>query len=354
MNAQIREEASEWLIEFRTDEADVFARERFVTWLRTSPEHVQAYLELVALWEDAGHYDSARTLDVDSLIALAQAETNVVALETAALADRRLTDSPKPSLRWLVPKTRRYQFAAAAAAAGLAVALGAWIAFHHDRSYATEIGEQRSIRLEDGSNVELNALSRIRVRFSEHERAVDLLAGQVLFRVAKDKDRPFVVVSDETRVRAVGTQFDVNRKRSGTVVTVLEGRVAIVPQEASVADATRPPLPVAPMEIAAGEQVTVTGSTVPLPRRANVATTTAWTQQQLIFESTPLSEVAEEFNRFNTRRLVIEGTELANFKISGTFSAVDPASLPHFLRFLRAQPGIEVLESRDQIVVSKK
>jgi transmembrane sensor len=354
MNAQIREEAAEWLIEFRTDEADASTRERFVTWLRTSPEHVRAYLELVALWEDASHYDPARTLDVDALIAPARAATNVVALETAPLVDRTPADPPKASPYSSLRNALRYRLAAAAMVGGLAATIGAWFALHHDRSYATEVGEQRSIRLEDGSNVELNALSRIRVRFSDHERAVDLLAGQVLFRVAKNKDRPFVVVSGDTRVRAVGTQFDVNRKRSGTIVTVLEGRVAIVPQQGTTPGSAAPLTAPAPMEIGAGEQVTVTARSVRPAQRANVVMATAWTQQQLIFESTPLPDVAEEFNRFNTRRLVIEGAELDDFHVSGTFSTVDPASLQRFLRFLREQPGIEVLESGDQIVVTKK
>ena len=54
------------------------------------------------------------------------------------------------------------------------------------------------------------------------------MTGQALFTVAKDPRRPFVVSADHTRVRAVGTQFDVQKRTSGTTVTVLEGRVAIL------------------------------------------------------------------------------------------------------------------------------
>ena len=56
---------------------------------------------------------------------------------------------------------------------------------------------------------------------------VELVEGQALFRVAKDHARPFVVQTAGIRVRAVGTQFDVYRKASGTQVTVVEGRVAV-------------------------------------------------------------------------------------------------------------------------------
>ena len=90
------------------------------------------------------------------------------------------------------------------------------------------------------------------------------------------------------------------------------------------------------------------------PHPANVATATAWTQQQLVFESTPLSEAADAFNRFNARQLRIEGAVLADFHVSGTFPARDPTSLSRFVLFLRAQPGIEVQESDDEISVRPK
>jgi len=90
-----------------------------------------------------------------------------------------------------------------------------------------DVGEQRSIALADGSIIDLNARSRIRVRLSKDERDVELLQGQALFHVAKDNSRPFVVRSDTTVVRAVGTEFDVYRKKNGTVITVLEGRVVV-------------------------------------------------------------------------------------------------------------------------------
>src|SRR4029077_5426176 len=78
--------------------------------------------------------------------------------------------------------------------------------------YATALGEQRSLALSDGSTVQLDSLSKIRIRYGEHDRPVVLLQGQALFHVAKDTTRPFIVDIGQTRVRAVGTQFDVYRK----------------------------------------------------------------------------------------------------------------------------------------------
>ena len=102
-----------------------------------------------------------------------------------------------------------------------------WWGLSKPTTYSTAIGEQRSFTLADGSTIELSPRSRVRVRLSDRERDIQLLDGQAFFTVTKDVNRPFVVAVDQARVRAVGTQFDVNKRRSGTTVTVLEGRVAV-------------------------------------------------------------------------------------------------------------------------------
>jgi transmembrane sensor len=229
-------------------------------------------------------------------------------------------------------------------------------------TYTTQVGERLSITLVDGSSVELNARSKIRVRFSKVERDVELVNGQALFEVAKDKARPFIVRSGEAVVRAVGTQFDVYRRKNATTVTVIEGRVAVLMPLAPNSSATdndrtlvatsgsretRSPA----VFVAAGEQVIVTNQIVRAPQRADVAVATAWTQRRLVFESSALSDVIEDFNRYNTRQLVIEDPQLNDFHVSGVYSSTDPASL---IRFLRAQPGVEVIEMDEEVRITKK
>lgn len=101
--------------------------------------------------------------------------------------------------------------------------------------------------------------------------------------------------------------------------------------------------------LAAGQQLTVAANTPALPVPADVTEATAWTQRKLIFKSAPLSEVADEFNRFSTRQLIVDDPQLAGFHISGVYSSTSPASL---VRFLREQPGIIVTESESGIEIS--
>jgi ferric-dicitrate binding protein FerR (iron transport regulator) len=152
-----------------------------------------------------------------------------------------------------------------------AVAFLFWSGVRSAAFYATGIGEQRTIALSDGSFVELNARSRLYVRLTDRrQRDVTLLEGQALFRVAKDAQRPFVVRAGDAQVRAVGTEFDVYKKQSETVVTVVEGRVETYDESSRAGGGA--------IMLSAGEQLTVLPHTVTKPTRADPSVATAWLQ----------------------------------------------------------------------------
>lgn len=401
-NVQIYEEACEWFIECRARDLDNAARAEFDRWLRKSPEHQSAYLEIAAIWIEGPMLDPSNRWDLDNLVAQAAEDpANIIALELTRSASHTRQPVPSgtetnestmaavlPSLREgresapcrvplsAAPIGRRRLFAIAASILLASAALATYI-LTFSGVYATALGEQRSLALSDGSTVQLNSLSKIRVRYSEGERTVDLLQGQALFHVAKDSTRPFIVYSGQTRVKAVGTQFDVYRRADGTMVTVVEGRVAIlgIPDDGSARHANeghpsepthegeqglrKPALRAAATDAAqregegaiflsAGEQITVSPKTVRRTLHPNLAGATSWTQRQLVFDSASLADVAEELNRYNERKLIIDQSVLGTLHISGVFSSTDPASL---IRFLRDRPGLRVTETRTEIRV---
>ena len=104
--------------------------------------------------------------------------------------------------------------------------------------------------------------------------------------------------------------------------------------------------------ISAGEQLSLTTPIASHPVPVNVAAATAWKQRHLMFESATLAEVAEEFNRYNERQLIVQGAaDLYDFHISCVFSSIEPQGL---LDFLRAQPGVEVTETDSGYRVTRK
>ena len=407
MNLQIYEEASEWIVKHRDGGLDAREKKIFDEWLRESPQHVRAYLEMSSVWEDVPLLDPTWNPEADELVARARGDDNVVSLAPPShaaglsLSEGQKSDNrPRDTRERSVPSNRNVKLRYALAASMLLAFAATWFLLQRG-VYTTDTGEQRSLALTDGSTVELNSRSRIKVKYTSHERRIDLLEGQALFHVAKGQARPFIVQTGDTRVRAVGTAFDVHKTSAGSVVTVVEGRVAVranqqpqganrglpggvgdSPQTSSgaynsgtatvekapssaraarqhegrsasaiVPEVTGLQAGAGEILLAAGEQLVVTPAIATSPKRANVAAVTAWTRRSLVFDSSPLTEVAEEFNRYNTRRLVIEDPQLAGFLVSGVFSSVEPTL---FIKFLRTQPELVVEETDTEIRITKK
>jgi transmembrane sensor len=379
LNPQIRAEAAAWLLKFNEGDVDTRAREDFLHWLRTSPEHVRAYLRICAFWQKAPHLRGAGPHDdIDALVRLAQREANVLPWETKIESPRQSPSMTSTgSRRSIQPQGTRVLAAVAATLVFLTAGVATW--FHSQLGlYTTSVGEQRAVNLPDGSAVVINARSRIRILFSDTERAVELLEGQALFRVARSSARPFIVHAGGMSVRAIGTQFDVYKKAASTVVTVVEGRVAIVPSQsdfsqpgATTVGASTPPgsddnrekektnaaqahasADSAPGEllVAAGEQAVVTAQAAVKPQSPNITAATAWTSGLLVFDGAPLSEVIQEFNRQNSKAIVLTSPQLATLQISGSFPA---SGSERIVQFLQQRFHVVVHETNTEIQVSR-
>jgi transmembrane sensor len=313
-------EASEWVV--RLHEADRLTedRKRFVRWLKRSPMNVDEFLQTEADWLALEDIDAAHAIDVGAL--LSAPEENVVPFSGNDVA----ATMKKSGRRFFVP-------AGLAAAMVLAAVL---LVVQHaaPATYTTALGEQRTVVLDDGSIVELNTQSRIRVRATDEYRDIDLLDGEVLFSVATDPNRPFRVFSDSVEVRAVGTQFNVYRQPAQTVVTVLEGNVEVRTRSArdsrSLRDGTRES-DTGIVDLAAGDRVVAQPSAITRSIVANPELTVAWRERRLVFENEPLADVAAEFNRYNSQRIVIDDSALAGRRINGVFNADRPEAIVQFL-----------------------
>jgi transmembrane sensor len=345
VNRQILEEASAWFVEFRTESVNARRREEFMEWLRRSPDHIRAYLEVSRTYVQLPGEGNVPASETERLLSKARAR----AADTVVSLDIHQSSSET----CLPPKRRATYFRWALGASFLLLLVGSFGLWSITRRglYTTEAGEERAVTLSDGSRIELNGRTRLRVALNARERDVRLLQGQALFQVAKDKSRPFIVDTGTAQIRAVGTAFDVYKEGAETRVTVLEGTVAVMssgPSLASVAGTSRS----ANLMVTAGEQAVVTPQGGLKPSVSNVSAATAWTRGQLEFDETPLTQVAEEFNRSSPRPLILAaGSVAANVRISGVYSSVDPGSL---ILFLRSQPDLEVVESPDQILISAK
>jgi transmembrane sensor len=220
----------------------------------------------------------------------------------------------------------------------------------------TDVGEQRSYQLEDGSLVHLNTQSRVKVRYSESSRSIQLLAGEVLFDVAHDSARPFRVTAGPATIQAVGTQFNVYRGPEQVNVAVVEGRVQIEPSEPQDGAGARfnPGQGHRARESAkallnAGEEAAVEGNgRVVKSTTADIPAAVAWRQHRLVFRSERLDHIAAQFNRYNRTKIEIEGEGLAAQRASGTFNANEPNA---FIHFLQEDSSVDIARTVDSILV---
>lgn len=328
----IVDQAAEWVI--RLDEGGLSAQETlaFVNWLRASPLHIREYLRSESAWLALENADAARLVDIDAL--LRQETASVLPFSGRQPAERAETSGAAAAIR----NSRSSWWSIAAAMALVAVAVPLLYFANGLRNaglFTTALGEQRTIVLDDGSVMELNTASQVRVRFSGTGRDVEMLAGEAFFTVRKDAARPFRVLSHGTEVRAVGTQFNVYRHPDETVVTVLEGLVQVQPIDVQPGGEV--------LRLAVGDQAVVgTERQAVIADPAAMARAVAWRERKLVFADEPLVNVVAEINRYNTQQLAVSDATLASRRISGVFNVHDPEVI---VRFLTRTAGVSVTET---------
>jgi transmembrane sensor len=344
----VAQQAADWLAALSDESCSTQEQRRFGQWLTRSNSHVHEFLRLSALMRRLQHNGSWPDIDIDAIAAELR-QSNVIGLPAGVAATADFLRHP--------PRRSGTILRAAAVLllgvmiATLAGGIPGWLGARH--TYSTGLGELRSVALEDGSIVELNTQSGVRSRFTTYERLVELTSGEAVFKVTKDPRRPFKVTTPLADVVAVGTQFDVKSQANQTVVTVIEGRVAVSSQSgpAGAADATTPnetassgarsALPVKTpagaegsrdVLLAAGEQVVVKSrQSISAIARIDPVRTTGWTLRRLYFEDTPLTAAAGEFARYSPEVIHINDKALGERRISGTFDSSDPGALVRFL-----------------------
>jgi len=284
-------------------------------WLSSDPRHLGAFAKARAI---SVHLERARALG-------AQFEPErFIGAETAVSMGRRAV-----LLGGIA--------AAAASIGGIAVGWKVWqanpslpqaqlrstavgrAALSTARNFSTRLGETRVIPLEDGSVVTLNTASAVFITYTSSRRAVVLVAGEALFDVEKDRNRPFVVLAHDTEIRAVGTSF--------TVQSLPQQPVRVLVRE-GVVEVDHPRLAgVPPVRVAANSRIVAASGEPIIPKPVapqEIDRELVWRVGRLAFEGETLAEAAEKFARYSETRILIEDASLAGERITGLFVSNDP------------------------------
>jgi len=226
---------------------------------------------------------------------------------------------PPTSILSTLPRRQVLQAGGAIAACALVGIGGTWEVLRHRGRFSTGKGETKVVALKDGSVVTLNTNSEIQVDYSGTQRSVELIRGEALFDVARNKARPFVVGAGDTNVRVVGTSFTVRRFDAAPVqVLVREGIVEVFKPAAR----TRP-LRISANTMAVAQLDNASIAAYPVPE-VQLHRALAWQKGQIAFEGETLAQAAAEFSRYSDTRIVIDDPSLAKEEIAGLFKATDP------------------------------
>lgn len=311
----IRAEAALWVTRLHGPGRDSRLETGFRRWLNDDPRHAAAFELATDAW----------------LIS-----ADIAGVPTFLRPIRRNTP------RGLV----RSALAAAALVCCLVLAL---LYFLRDTALVTGPGEQKTLTLSDGTEITLNANSRVLMQYDEHLRKVVLVAGEALFNVKKHQSRPFAVIIGDRKVVALGTSFLVRRDdptASTFAVTLIEGRVAIEPLSLPDAISLIPPPGVKLLNPGQRLRIQNDAERIDVP---SIAKLTAWQRGQLIFDDASLSEAAAEFNRYGRDKITLAGAEVGRIRVGGVYRIGDPAT---FAQVIAGAHHLRVLHSGHEILMS--
>ncbi len=300
----VRAEAAAWLARLRSEERTAEDEQGFRAWLAESEAHRAAFEVTNGVFEMAG-----------------AAQGRVARTQVRHVSRRHV-------LRTGV---------------GLAAASVAGIVFYlrSGTTYATEIGEQRDVALEDGTLVRLDTDSEIHVSMSEERRRVSLRRGRAHFEVAKDDARQFQVVARDQVVTASYGEFDVSR--DGVLVSVLlqAGPVQIANENAAAGISM-------PRKIMPGQLVVFAEDRLVREEQPEMKRAIAWRDGRLALFEEPLAEAVAQMNRYTNRPIVILDPAIAQLRISGNYSVGDAQA---FATSISVLLPVEVRLERDRITL---
>ncbi|WP_077046858.1 FecR domain-containing protein [Pseudomonas sp. KK4] len=278
VSAQVLDAAIAWQLSL--DSGSPVEREEFAKWHAAHEEHARAWRQLGML---------------DQRFSVASGPARTALLQSREGIRRRV-------------RKLSSGVASVVAVIGLALFAGErylpidyWLA---DQRTAT--GEQRTIRLSDGTLINLNTHSALDVRFDEKQRRVVLQEGEILIETGHGDARPFIVETREGSMRALGTRFLVKREAEGTRLSVLKSAVAAHPDSNPQEQILRE-----------GQQVLIRNDGMGPILAANLGAD-AWTRGMLVVDNARLEDLVREIGRYRRGHLSV-APEVADLRITGSF-----------------------------------
>ena len=311
---EVQEQAAAWLARSIAQEWSERDQVALDEWLAASSVHKLAYWRLNAAWSRSERLAALRTATV-----------------TPTSRRRRI---------WAISFGLTAAVATVVAIWGMGVAN--WLLQPALQTFSTPVGGHQILKLSDGSQIELNTDTVVRVGLRAPTRTAVLVKGEAFFQIKHDATHPFTVSAGSHRVVDLGTKFLIRDEPNQLRVMLVEGKARL---ESS--NAKTQALLLMPGDVAVA---TTTTMSVSASTPISVAAELGWRRGLLIFSNVSLADAVAEFNRYNKVKLVIADAQTARIAIGGTFQANDVQT---FAEVARSLLRLAVKDRGGEIVISR-
>jgi len=310
-----RAEAAEWLERRENDDWSGQDQAALDEWLGASWQNTSAYWRLEAAWRRADRLGALRNPNAGAAMTIMRTWPWMMLARSAAVL---------------------------AVAAILGLGAYRWVWTPRVETYSTPVGGRELLTLSDGTQIELNTNTVLRVSGTREARQVWLDRGEAFFDVRHDPNRLFVVNAGASRIIDLGTKFSAERNGARTEVALLEGRARIesahAPGRAKV---------LAPGDVAVA---TATAVSVTQQSAQDLADRLSWQRGMLVFRHATLADAAAAFNRYNNVKIVIADSGIASLTINGTFPTT---SIALFYKAAQEAFGLHVESREGELVITR-
>lgn len=233
----------------------------------------------------------------------------------------------------------RIAVAALAAACAFALVLPT-VSLRLRADHVTGAGHVAQFKLADGSSVQLGPDSAVAIDYDGGGRTVRLLAGQAMFDVTPDPNRPFRVAAGNVTTTVLGTSFDVRMVGEATSVAVVRGHVRV--EDAGVS-------PIARRELRAGDWARIAASHSIETGKMAPQLVGSWNRGEVLAENRSITSVIDEIRPWYGGKIVVTDAVLASRSVTGIYSLRDPAQAlamivkPYGGRVMRITPWLLVV-----------
>jgi ferric-dicitrate binding protein FerR (iron transport regulator) len=238
-------------------------------------------------------------------------------------------------------------------------------------------GSKTKIKLPDGTEVWLNSASKLTYSNSYNSKNREVkLEGEGYFKVAEDKNRPFIVTTSSITVQALGTEFNVKSYPDEGIIetTLVEGSVKVNTIENKTTQ--KEDLILKPndkltfikktgklyiasdsLELA-GRDIAERSEKAEIQRKEKIIIRTidpkplvAWKEDKLVFTGERFEEIMPRLERWYDVSIQVQDPEILTYRFKGSF---EKETLEQALEALQLASHFNYTIKKNIITISRK